>query len=71
MLYTLEGFGGSNRYVRYLAVFVGRRGRLQYLTHLTVGGKDRREVDSISIKDGKINLKTKEYLPNDGQLLSE
>ena len=65
VLYTLEGQGGSNQYVQYLAVFINRKGRLVYLTHQVLGGKNRRSIDSVSIKDGKINLQTLEYLPAD------
>ena len=65
VLYTLEGQGGSNQYVQYLAVFIDRKERLAYVTHQLVGGKNRRSIDAVSIKDGKINLQTLEYLPND------
>ena len=65
VLYTLEGQGGSNQYLQYLAVFINRKGKLVYLTHQVVGGKNQRSVDSVSIKSGKINLQTLEYLPTD------
>ena len=65
VLYTLEGQGGSNQYLQYLAVFIDRKGRLAYVTHQLVGGKNRRSIESVLIKDGKINLQTLEYLPND------
>lgn len=65
VLYTLEGQGGSNQYVQYLAVFINRKGRLVYATHQAVGGKNRKSIESVSIKDGKINLQTLEYLPTD------
>jgi hypothetical protein len=65
VLYTLEGHRGTNQYVQYLAVFVNRRGRLMYTTHDVVGGKNRRAIESVLIKDGKINLQTEEYLPTD------
>jgi hypothetical protein len=65
VLYTLEGQGGSNQYVQYLAIFIDRKERLAYVTHQVVGGKNRRSIDAVSIKDGKINLQTLEYLPND------
>ena len=65
VLYTLEGQGGSNQYLQYLAVFIDRKGRLAYVTHQVVGGKNRRSIESVLIKDGKINLQTLEYLPND------
>ena len=65
VLYTLEGQGGSNQYVQYLAVFINRKGKLVYATHQAVGGKNRKSIESVSIKDGKINLQTLEYLPTD------
>ena len=65
MLYTLEGQGGSNQYLQYLAVFINRKGKLVYLTHQVVGGKNQRSIDSVSIKGGKINLQTLEYLSTD------
>ena len=65
VLYTIEGQGGSNQYLQYLAVFINRKGKLVYLTHQVVGGKNRRSIDSVSIKDGKINLQTLEYLSTD------
>jgi len=65
VLYTLENLGGTNQYVQYLAVFINRRGRLLYVTHQLIGGKNRRAIESVSIKEGKINLQTQEYLPTD------
>lgn len=65
VLYTLEGQGGSNQYLQYLAVFINRQEKLVYITHQLVGGKNRRSIESVSIKDGKINLQTLEYLPTD------
>lgn len=65
VLYTIEGQGGSNQYLQYLAVFLNRQGKLVYVTHQVVGGKNQRSIDSVSIKGGKINLQTLEYLPTD------
>lgn len=65
VLYTIEGQGGSNQYIQYLAVFINRKEKLVYATHQIVGGKNRRSIDSVSIKDGKINLQTLEYLSTD------
>ena len=65
VLYTLEGQGGSNQYLQYLAVFINRKGKLAYVTHQVVGGKNRRSIESVSIKGGKINLQTLEYLSTD------
>jgi hypothetical protein len=65
VLYTLEGQGGSNQYVQYLAVFIHRKERLVYAARQAVGGKNRRSIESVSIKGGRINLQTLEYLPTD------
>ena len=65
VLYTLEGFDGSNLYVQYLAVFVRRGAGLRYMTHLAVGGKDRRSLELEGVSGGKILLKTEEYRPGD------
>src|SRR5438552_3699965 len=65
VLYTIEGQGGSNQYIQYLAVFINRKGKLAYATHQMVGRKNQRSIDSVSIKDGKIDLHTLEYLPTD------
>ncbi len=65
VLYSLEGHSGTNQYLQYLAVFANRGGRLQYVTHQVVGGKNEKSVQSVMIKAGKIYLQTKEYLPTD------
>jgi hypothetical protein len=62
---TLEGQGGTNQYVQYLVVFLTSKGKLVYATHQMVGGKNRRSIESVSIKDGKLNLQTLDYLPRD------
>jgi hypothetical protein len=65
VLYTIEGQGGSNQYIQYLAVFINRKEKLVYTTHQMVGGKNRRSIESVAIKEGKINLQTLEYLSTD------
>jgi len=66
VLYTLEGFNGKNNYRQYLAIFIrSRDGRLRYVTQQVVGGKLLRIVELESVKDGKINFQTSEYLPTD------
>jgi hypothetical protein len=65
VLYTIEGQGGSNNYIQYLAVFLGRNNALVYATHRAVGGKNRRDIELVSITDGAINLKTMDYGPRD------
>ena len=65
VLYTLEGFHGSNLYSQYLAVFVSRGGSLRYVTHRAVGGKDHRSLELDAVSGGKILLNTEEYRPGD------
>lgn len=67
VLYTLEGFGGSNLYIQYLAAFTQyRRGTLRFAASVPIGGKNNRGVELKSVENGKINLITLEYLPSDG-----
>ena len=65
VLYTVENPGGTNQYLQYLADFIYQRGRLRNLTHKSVGGKNRRAVESVTVEGGKIILETLEYLPAD------
>ena len=67
VLYTIEGQGGSNLYVQYLAVFTRRGGRLSALTRAAVGGKSARSVELKSVEGGKILLDTAGYGPQDAQ----
>jgi len=65
VLYTIEGQGGSNNYIQYLAVFLGHKSGLVYATNTPVGGKNRRDVDLVAINDGVIDLNTTAYGPKD------
>jgi hypothetical protein len=66
VLYTLESFNGGNNNIQYLAVFLETKtGKLRYLTHKIVGGKERRAVESVSVENGEIFLDTLEYLSSD------
>jgi hypothetical protein len=65
VLYTLEGFGGGNLYIQYLAVFLGNGKNFLYANHKSAGGKNNRSIELSSVKNGTINLTTLEYLPND------
>jgi len=65
VLYTVEGQGGSNLYIQYLAVFVRRNGKLSPLTHMDVGGKSTRGVELTSIENNSILLDTLNYGPRD------
>jgi hypothetical protein len=65
VLYSLEGFGGGNNYIQYLAIFLGNGKTFRYATNEPVGGKLRRDIDLKSITGSTINLNTKEYRKND------
>jgi hypothetical protein len=65
VLYTIEGQGGSNTYVQYLAVFARGKGGLVAVTNTAVGGKTSRSVDRISVNNNAIQLATLSYGPND------
>jgi hypothetical protein len=65
VLYTIEGQGGSNLHIQYLAVFVRRRGKLSFLTRADVGGKSARAVELISVENDSILLDTLTYGPKD------
>ena len=64
-LYTIEGQGGSNNYIQYLAVFLGSTKGLVFTARMPAGGKNHREAELVSITDGKINLNTVAYGPKD------
>jgi len=65
VVYTIEGQGGSNNYVQYLAVFLRKSGQLVYAARQPVGGKNRREIDLTGIKDNAVLLDTTAYGPKD------
>jgi hypothetical protein len=65
VLYTIEGQGGSNLYVQYLAIFVRRKGKLSALTHADVGGKSTRGVELKAVGNNSILLVTLNYGPKD------
>jgi hypothetical protein len=65
VLYTIEGQNGTNNYVQYLAFFIRVNGRLVYVTHTAVGGRLYRDVETESIKDNVIFLKTLNYTAKD------
>ncbi|UZR28262.1 hypothetical protein [Methylococcus mesophilus] len=65
VLYTLEGFHGTNAYRQYLAVFSLVRSGLRQRTHREVGGKGWRDVDMLAVANGSIQLRTKEYADSD------
>jgi hypothetical protein len=64
-LYTIEGQGGSNLYIQYLAVFVRRNGKLSSRAHAEVGGKSARGVELNSVEKNSILLDTLNYGPKD------
>jgi len=65
VLYTIEGQGGSNNYVQYLAAFIRSAGGLVPVAHTAVGGKSNRSVELQSIRNNVILLKTLKYGPKD------
>lgn len=65
VLYTIEGQGGSNLHIQYLAVFTRRNGRLSPLTHADVGGKSTRGIELRSVENNSIMLDTLNYGPKD------
>jgi hypothetical protein len=65
VLYTIEGQGGSNLYIQYLAVFTRRQGKLIPLTHADVGGKSTRGVELVLVENNSILLDTLNYGPKD------
>lgn len=65
VLYTIEGQGGSNQYIQYLAVFARKNGKVTPLTHADVGGKSTRGVELTSVENNSILLDTLSYGPKD------
>ncbi|HSQ22964.1 MAG TPA: hypothetical protein VLN44_01055 [Pyrinomonadaceae bacterium] len=65
VLYTIEGQGGSNNYIQYLAVFVRKKGNLVPAARQAVGGKNHREIEITSIKDNAMFFDTTAYGPRD------
>jgi hypothetical protein len=65
VLYTIEGQGGSNNYIQYLAVFLATKKGLVHAAHREVGGKNYRGVELVSIDNGFIILDTVDYGPKD------
>ena len=65
VLYTIEGQGGSNNYIQYLAVFLRKNGKLVFAARQAVGGKNRREMEITSIKDNAMLFDSTAYGPRD------
>ena len=65
VLYTIEGQGGSNNYIQYLAVFIRKKAGLVFVARSPVGGKNRREIEITSIKDNAMLFDTTAYGPRD------
>ena len=66
VLYTIEGQGGSNNYIQYLAVFVRKKTGLVFAARTSVGGKNRRGIDLTSTKDNVMYFDTMDYATGDG-----
>ena len=67
VLYTIEGQGGTNLHIQYLAVFARQSGKLSAVTRVDVGGKSARSVELRSVEDNAILLDTMGYGPKDAQ----
>jgi hypothetical protein len=65
VLYVIEGQGGTNRSLQYLAVFARRNGRLTLLTHAEMGSKSVAAVELRSVENETIVLGTLSYGPTD------
>lgn len=65
ILYTLEGFNGSNNYLQYLAVFLGTGKSFRYAAKEVVGGHAGRNIELKSIINRRINLNTMDPRRND------
>jgi hypothetical protein len=63
VIYMLEGFGGSNRYLSYAALFLAqRRGTVRLTSSRIVGGKNIRAIEEVlSSHKGKVVFSTLEY----------
>lgn len=66
VLYTIEGQGGSNNYIQYLAVFVRKKTGLLFAARAPVGGKNHRSIDLSSIKNNVMYFDTTDYAAQDG-----
>lgn len=64
--FTVEGMGGGNNYIFYLAVFKNDGGKLTAVTDEAAGGKLSRGIELTKIEKGVIYLDTKEYDEDDG-----
>jgi hypothetical protein len=65
VLYTIEGQGGSNNYIQYLAVFVRKKTGLVFAAKTPVGGKNHRGMELTSIKDNVMHFDTTGYADRD------
>ena len=65
VLYTIEGQGGGNNYIQYLAVFVRKKTGLVFAARTPAGGKNRRTIDLTSIKDNVMYFDTTGYTDRD------
>jgi hypothetical protein len=65
VLYTIESFCCGNNYYFYLAVFLDKGNKFEFIASAQVGGKGERGVEFGTIRESKILLNTKEYFPDD------
>ena len=65
VLYEIESFCCGNNDQVYLAVFLRKGSKFELAASEKVGGQGERGVHFDTIEDGKILLKTDEYLPDE------
>lgn len=64
--FTIEGMGGGNNYIFYLAIFKNENGKLTPVTDEAIGGKMNRNIELKKIENGKMFFDTQEYDADDG-----
>ena len=65
VLFTIEGWRGSNVHTQYLGVVLGGPATATQKAITVVGGKLRRSVELERIDGGSVYLRTREYNPAD------
>ena len=66
--YAIEGIGGGNFSLLYIAVFLNNRGKLVYKTQMSAGSFGSgtgSQLAAESIDNGKLIVEVDEYLPQD------
>lgn len=63
IVFTLEGAGGGNNYLQYLAVFWKRGQRYTFCCAQRVGGKGIRSVEHVALSGAGVRIGGNEYAP--------